>query len=126
MVRSGEVSPKELGQLSLDRIARLDPELNSFRKVFAEKTLLEAEQAEARVRAGEERPLLGVPIAIKDEVDVAGEVNSHGTDAFTEPAKDDSEMVRRLGGGGGVGGGPPPPPGGGGWGVSPAGAPRAG
>jgi amidase len=96
MVRSGEASPTELVRLSLDRIARLDPELNSFRKVFAEKALLEAEQAEARVKAGEERPLLGVPIAIKDEVDVAGEVNTHGTDAFTEPATADSEMVRRL------------------------------
>jgi amidase len=96
MVRNGEVSPKELVQLSLDRIARLDPELNSFRKVFAEKALLEAEQAEARIKAGEERPMLGVPIAIKDEVDVAGEVNTHGTDGFTEPAKDDCEMVRRL------------------------------
>jgi amidase len=96
MVRAGEVSPKELVQLSLDRIARLDPELNSFRKVFAEKALLEAEQAEARIKAGEERPLLGVPIAIKDEVDVAGEINTHGTDGFTEPAKADCEMVRRL------------------------------
>lgn len=96
MVRAGEVSPKELVQLSLDRIARLDPELNSFRKVFAEKALLEAEQAEARIKAGEERPLLGVPIAIKDEVDVAGEINTHGTDAFTDSAKADCEMVRRL------------------------------
>jgi amidase len=96
MVRAGEVSPKELVQLSLDRIARLDPELNSFRKVFAEKALLEAEQAEARVRAGDERPLLGVPVAIKDEVDVAGEINTHGTDGFSEPAREDSEMVRRL------------------------------
>ena len=75
---------------------RLDPELNAFRKVFAEKALLEAEQAEARLKAGEERPLLGVPIAIKDEVDVAGEINTHGTDGFTEPAKADCEMVRRL------------------------------
>src|SRR4051795_1381825 len=96
MVRRGEVSPKELVALHLDRIQRLDPELNAFRKVFAEKAMLEAEQAEARVRAGEERPLLGVPIAIKDEVDVAGEINSHGTDAFSKPAKADSEMVRRL------------------------------
>jgi len=96
MVRAGEVSPKELVQLCLDRIARLDPQLNAFRKVFAEKALLEAEQAEARLKAGEERPLLGVPIAIKDEVDVAGEVNTHGTDGFTEPAREDSEMVRRL------------------------------
>lgn len=96
MVRAGEVSPKELVQLHLDRIARLDPELNAFRKVFAEKALLEAEQAEARLKGGEERPLLGVPIAIKDEIDVAGEINTHGTDAFTEPAKADSEVVRRL------------------------------
>ncbi|HET7453994.1 MAG TPA: amidase [Solirubrobacterales bacterium] len=96
MVRSGEVSPKELVQLHLDRIARLDPELNAFRKVFAEKALLEAEQAEARVKAGEDRPLLGVPVAIKDEIDVAGQVNTHGTDGFSEPAKADSEVVRRL------------------------------
>jgi amidase len=96
MVRAGEVSATELVGLYLDRIQRLDPELNSFRKVFAEKAMLEAEQAEARVRAGEERPLLGVPVAIKDEVDVAGEINTHGTDGFAEPAKQDSEMVRRL------------------------------
>jgi amidase len=96
MVRAGEVSPTELVRLTLSRIERLDPDLNAFRKVFAEKALLEAEQAEARLKGGEERPLLGVPIAIKDEVDVAGEVNMHGTDAFTEPAKADSEMVRRL------------------------------
>jgi amidase len=96
MVRNGEVSPRELVQLCLDRIARFDSQLNSFRKVFAEKALLEAEQAEARLKAGEDRPLLGVPIAIKDEVDVAGEVNTHGTDGFSEPAKADCEMVRRL------------------------------
>ena len=58
--------------------------------------MLEAEQAEARLKAGDERPLLGVPIAIKDETDVAGEINTRGTDAFTEPARADSEMVRRL------------------------------
>jgi amidase len=96
MVRAGEVSPSELVRMSLARIERLDPELNAFRKVFAEKALLEADQAEARLRAGEERPLLGVPIAIKDEVDVAGEINMRGTDGFVEPAKEDSEMVRRL------------------------------
>ena len=58
--------------------------------------MLEAEQAEARLSAGDERPLLGVPIAIKDEVDVVGEVNTHGTDAFEVPANADAEVVRRL------------------------------
>lgn len=96
MVRAGEVSPTELVRLCLDRIARLDPQLNSFRTVFAERALLEAEQAEARLKGGDERPLLGVPIAIKDCVDVAGDLTTYGTDGFTDPAKADSEIVRRL------------------------------
>ena len=96
MVRAGEVSPRELVELCLERIGRLDPQLNSFRVVFAEKALLEAEQAEARLRAGEERPLLGVPVGVKDCVDVTGDVTTFGTDGFEEPAKADAEIVRRL------------------------------
>ena len=96
MVRAGEVSPTELVRLCLERIERIDPQLNSFRKVLAEKALLEARQAEARLREGEERPLLGVPIAIKDEMYVAGEVRTWGTDGFDEPAAADCELVRRL------------------------------
>ncbi|HEX8753736.1 MAG TPA: amidase [Solirubrobacterales bacterium] len=96
MVRAGEVSPTELVRLHLERIERLDPQLNSFRIVLRERALLEAEQAEARLKGGDERPLLGVPIALKDEVDLAGELTTRGTDAFPEPATADSEMVRRL------------------------------
>ena len=96
MVREGEISPTELVQLHLDRIERLDPQLNAFRVVLAERALAEAAQAEARLKAGEERPLLGVPIALKDNHDLAGELSMHGTDGFDEPARADSEMVRRL------------------------------
>jgi amidase len=102
MVRAGEVSPRELVELCLERIERLDPTLNSFRSVFAEKALLEAEQAEARLKAGEERALLGVPIAVKDCVDVAGDMTTYGTDGFTGLAKADSEIVRRLRGAGAI------------------------
>jgi amidase len=96
MVRAGEVSPTELVRLCLERIERIDPQLNSFRTVFAEKALLEAQQAEARLRGGEERPLLGVPVAVKDCVDVAGDVTTYGTDGFTDPARADAEAVRRV------------------------------
>jgi amidase len=96
MVRAGEVSPTELVNLHLERIERIDPRLNSFRVVLAERALLEAEQAEARLKGGDERPLLGVPIALKDSTDLAGELTTLGTDGFTEPAAADSEMVRRL------------------------------
>jgi amidase len=96
MVRAGEISPTELVKLHLERIERIDPRLNSFRVVLAERALLEAEQAEARLKGGDERPLLGVPIALKDSTDLAGELTTLGTDGFSEPAAADSEMVRRL------------------------------
>jgi amidase len=102
MIRAGELTPTELVQLHLDRIGRLDPQLNAFRVVLGERALAEAKQAEARLAAGEERALLGVPIALKDSVDLAGELTTHGTDAFPEPAGADSEMTRRLRGAGAI------------------------
>ena len=96
LIRDGEVSSRELVELYLERIERLDPELNAFRKVMAERALVDAQQADARRGAGEERPLLGVPIAVKDVQDVTGEVTRYGTDAFTKPAAQDDELVRRV------------------------------
>jgi amidase len=96
LIRAGEVSSRELVELYLERIERLDPELNAFRKVMAERALVDAQQADGRRGAGDDRPLLGVPIAVKDVEDVTGEVTRWGTDAFTKPAAEDSELVRRL------------------------------
>jgi amidase len=98
MVRAGEITPTELVGLHLDRIERLQPRLNPFRIVLAERARAEAKQAEARLKAGEERPLLGVPIALKDSVDLAGELTTHGTDGFDRPAGADSEMTLREAG----------------------------
>jgi amidase len=95
-IRDGTVSPAELVDVYLERIARLDPELNAFRVVFAERARVEASQAAARLAAGDERPLLGVPVAVKDNVHVAGEVTAMGSNAFGPPAVADSEVVRRL------------------------------
>ncbi|GAC1316319.1 MAG: amidase [Thermoleophilaceae bacterium] len=96
LIRAGDLSPRELVDLYLDRIERIDPTLNAFRAVFAERARAEAGQAEARREAGEERPLLGVPIAVKDNVAVAGEVTALGSDAYGEPESADAEVVRRL------------------------------
>jgi amidase len=96
LVRAGDVSSRELVELYLERIDRFDPELNAFRLVMRERVLADADQADARRAAGDERPLLGVPLAAKDVEDVAGEVTAWGTSAFTTPAARDSELVRRL------------------------------
>ncbi|MCL2769909.1 MAG: amidase [Solirubrobacterales bacterium] len=96
LIAAGEVSSRELVELCLGRIERFDPQLGAFRVVFAERALLEAQQADARRGAGEERPLGGVPLAVKDEMDVAGEATTMGTDANPQPARADAEVVRRL------------------------------
>jgi amidase len=95
-IRAHAVSAVELVELYLERIDRLDPELNAFRVVFAERARAEAAQADARLKAGDERPLLGVPVAVKDNLNVAGETTAMGTNAYGGPATADSEVVRRL------------------------------
>lgn len=96
LLSSGELTSRQLVDLYLERIERLDPELNAFRVVLAERARANADQADARRAAGEERPLLGVPIAVKDNYDLAGEVTTHGTVANFSPAAHDAELVRRL------------------------------
>jgi amidase len=96
MIRAGEVSSRELTEMYLERIERIDPQLNSYRVVLAERALAEADQADARQRSDADRPLLGVPIALKDNVDLAGEVTTHGTSATEVVATEDAEIVKRL------------------------------
>src|SRR5258707_1155501 len=68
MVRSGEVSSRELVELSLRRIEELNPSLNAFVEIDGERALASAEQ----IGPGDERPFAGVPVAIKNNRPVAG------------------------------------------------------
>jgi amidase len=96
LVRRGDASAAELVELALARIERLDRELNAFAAVYAERAQLEATQADARRRAGDDRPLLGVPVAVKDEIAIRGEITSRGTAGFITPAPADADVVQRL------------------------------
>ncbi len=96
MLRARKVSSRELTELYLDRIDRHDPTLNAYRIVWGERALEQAAEADRRIGAGEGAPLLGVPIALKDNDDVAGDVTRHGTDGFERPAESDSILVTSL------------------------------
>lgn len=96
MLAAGSISAPALLELYLDRIARIDRELRSFRIVMADSARREAAAAQERLDAGERLPLLGVPVAIKDDSDVAGEFTCYGTSAYDLEATADSEVVRRL------------------------------
>jgi amidase len=95
LVRAGEVSARELTEIYLQRIQAIDHELNAYRVVYWEAALAEADAADAR-RAGSAGPLNGVPIAIKDRFDVAGDVTTFGSAAYGGPARADAEIVKRL------------------------------
>lgn len=96
LIRAKEVSSRELVDVYLERIERIDPHLNAFREVFADEARIAAAHADERVAAGESAPLLGVPVAFKDELDMEGRVARHGTNAYDEPATANAVHVQRL------------------------------
>jgi amidase len=91
-----QVSSRELTELYLERIERLDPQLNAYCLVLADEAVAQADEADRRLGAGQSAPLLGVPIAIKDVEDMAGQPTRLGTGAFDGVAADDSPMVAHL------------------------------
>ncbi|HUM00142.1 MAG TPA: amidase [Mycobacterium sp.] len=96
LLADGALTAPALLEVYLDRIKRLNPVLRAYRVVLEDSARVEAATAQRRLDAGERLPLLGVPVAIKDDADVAGEVTTMGTGAHG-PAKDhDAEVVRRL------------------------------
>ena len=96
LLRDGRLTAVELLDLVLARIDRLDGRLNAFRTLFREAARAEAEAADAALAAGDERPLLGVPVAVKDNVAVAGHAPGMGTGSPEPVAGRDAEQVRRL------------------------------
>jgi amidase len=93
LVRSGELSARELVSDSLTAIQERDPGINAFTHVAAESALSTADA----ISPGDPRPFAGVPIAIKDNRQVAGMPISNGSDLFGDAvAPSDAYCVRRL------------------------------
>ncbi|BCI86523.1 hypothetical protein NIIDMKKI_17290 [Mycobacterium kansasii] len=96
MLADGEITAPVLLEVYLERIERLDSQLRAYRVVRYDGAREEAEVAQQRLDAGERLPLLGVPIAVKDDVDLAGEVTTYGGGGHGPAVTADAELVRRL------------------------------
>jgi Asp-tRNA(Asn)/Glu-tRNA(Gln) amidotransferase A subunit family amidase len=98
LVQRREVSPVELTTLSLEAIEQTNPSQNSFRLVMAERAIQAARSAETEITGGNYRgPLHGMPIAVKDLMDIAGETTAAGSKVLADRvATEDSEAVRLL------------------------------
>lgn len=93
---SRSVTSTTLVGRSLHAIHASQPTLNAFRVVLTESALADAAEADRRRAAGDTAPLLGIPIAVKDDVDIAGVPTAFGTEGTVPPATHDAEVVRRL------------------------------
>ncbi|MDO8186357.1 amidase [Conexibacter sp. JD483] len=96
LVAAGDVSARELAELSLRRIHATQPTLNAFRCVRDEAALREADEIDRLRARGAGGPLLGVPVAIKDDMDLAGETTAFGCAGPFAPRPADGEVARRL------------------------------
>ena len=103
-IRSRSISPVELTHDCLDRIESLNPALNAFITVTAESALERARLAEREIYRGTYLgPLHGVPIGIKDIIDVAGVRTTAASRLFLDRVPtEDAQVVRRLRSGGAI------------------------
>jgi aspartyl-tRNA(Asn)/glutamyl-tRNA(Gln) amidotransferase subunit A len=97
-IEEGSISPVELTANALERIARLDPKMNSFLDVWHEESLAAAAIAEEQVGDGTYLgPMHGIPIALKDLVDVAGKATTGGSKVLqSNIATSNATVTNRL------------------------------
>jgi len=96
--RSGAVSCREVAVSAVARLRELNPRLNAVTLDLGDTALAAAERLDARRLAGEATgPLFGVPITIKDNVEVRGQRTPNGVAGLAHIiARDDAPIVRRL------------------------------
>jgi amidase len=94
-LRDGDATSREQVEAALARAEAAQATLNPFRVICAEEALAVADAADRRLADGDTAPLLGVPVAIKDDVDLAGHTTPFGCGGGRAAIRD-AEAVKRL------------------------------
>jgi amidase len=98
MLGGGQISSRELTRLALARIDAVNPSLNAVVELRREAALREAAAADEAIARGElTGPLHGVPVTVKEAIQVAGMRSTWGNPAFKDFVADsDATVVQRL------------------------------
>jgi aspartyl-tRNA(Asn)/glutamyl-tRNA(Gln) amidotransferase subunit A len=96
--RDGSLTPRDAAEQSLERLTAWEPKLNAFAHVMADAARRDADRLGAELRTGNDRgPLHGIPVAIKDLIEIAGEPTGYGSKVrLPAIATRDAELVTRL------------------------------
>ena len=96
LLASGALTSRQLTEATLDAIGRENSAINAAVAMYSSDALAAADEADRRRVAGETGPLLGIPVAVKDDLDIGGQVTGRGSRAMLMPAMEDSELVAAM------------------------------
>ena len=96
LLASGALTSRRLTEATLDAIERQNPAIMAVVAVYADEALAAADEADRRRAAGETGAMLGIPIAVKDDLDIGGKVTGRGSRSMLRPASQDSELVAAM------------------------------
>ena len=97
-IKNGDISPVDIVRTSLDRISQLEPSLNAFLEVWGDSALQQATEAEQAISSGDYLgPLHGIPVGLKDLIDVSGKETTGGSKVLAgNVATVDATVVTQL------------------------------
>ena len=96
-LRAKQISAVELTQAYLQRIDQFEPSLHAYITVTPERALADAEAADKARASGDDRPLLGIPLAIKDVMSTRGVETTCGSPASPPQPEMSSRQAKKRG-----------------------------
>jgi amidase len=96
MLREGKTTSRALTEAALERAHATQPTLNAFKLILDEEALAAADDADRRIAAGESSTVLGVPTAVKDDMDLAGHPSAFGCEGAFVARSEDGAVAKFL------------------------------
>ena len=93
LMTAGTISPVDLMQATITRSEQVEPHINAFTECFFDKALEQAKAAEVRYQKGTQRPLEGIPLAVKDEFKLEGTKRTSSSLVYKDRVDDETDVI---------------------------------